>query len=594
MYSTTEIKERLQWLVKLRWAGCIGVFAVAHLVRDLADLSFPLLPMYLILGTVVLYNSYFHIKLKSADRDFSKDPIEQISLDFLVLGAAIYFSGGCDSPFLYYFIFHIVISGLLLPRIWTFRFAAVAIVLPTAILGLKHLGILPHFAVFRDEPVIYSNLLVIGSYGAVFTSTILLTAYFVTYLSDKLFREQKETKRLYALSEKLRSSIIMDEVIDIVMEEMSALTGSPSLIYFHLDKKKSLLMIHGSSQCAPADETAEQPAGSRELAIPLSDKNVFTDSLLSGEARALTSVAVNSGYEDRVLRELMVNAREITILPVMTSFTVRCSGYFHCPDDTGCPSYNSDDKRCWYIAGTMCHGKKMGTMKEKLKECINCEMFAPVGIFAIDTAPAGKHESSVNIEACMRLLDAASLAISNARLYERTLELSEIDGLTGIRNRRTFMQLLAMEIQRVHRYSKSFGLLMLDIDYFKHYNDTHGHPQGDLLLKAMAEIVRKELRETDTPGRYGGEEFIMLLPETGKDESIEIAERIRLAIETWEFPRADKQPGGRITVSIGVASYPEDGETADKLISAADDALYAAKSSGRNRVIAVNRPDMLI
>lgn len=600
-YEQKEIRERLQWLIKLRWVGCIGVFGVTHIVRDMLDLPFPMTPVYLILGFVALYNIYFQAKLRDMERDFRRDAVGQIILDFFVLAAAVYFSGGCDSPFLYYYIFHIVISGLLLSRGWTFRFAALAIALPTTVAGLKHLGILPHFAVFREEPAIYSNLLIIGAYGSVFISTILLTAYFVTYLAGKLQAEQKEIKRLYALSEKLRSSIIMDEVIAITKQELSLLTGKPLPLYLALDKSKSLLTLHLPSHIAADKSPAPAACGQVNvagvgggMAIPLSDDNIFTCTLLSGEPRMLDSSAVRSSYEDKVLKELMNNAREISVLPVMTSFTMRCSDYFHCPDNTGCPAYGSDDKRCWQISGTMCHGKKMATMDSKLNECLKCGMFAPVGVFVFDTARISRHDLAFDVAACMRLLDAASLAISNARLYEQTLELSEVDGLTEIRNRRTFLQVLTMELPRVQRYNKTFGLLMLDIDFFKNYNDTNGHPQGDVLLKTLAAIIKKQLRESDTPGRYGGEEFIMLLPETQKEESITIAERIRHAIEAWDFPRAERQPGGRITASIGVASYPEDGDTVEKLINAADDALYSAKSSGRNRVIAANRPDMLI
>ena len=140
-----EIKERLLWLVKLRWIGCIGVLVVTHIVREIEGLTFPLIPVYIILGSVALYNAYFQQRLKLPETDLLKCTIKQTSLDFLVLTAAVYFSGGCDSPFLYYYIFfHIVISGMILPKKWTFRFAAVAIILPTTIMGLKHLGILPH------------------------------------------------------------------------------------------------------------------------------------------------------------------------------------------------------------------------------------------------------------------------------------------------------------------------------------------------------------------------------------------------------------------------------------------------------------------
>lgn len=572
-FEQSEIKERLQWLVKLRWVGCIGVLIVTHIVREIANLTFSLIPVYLILGFVAIYNAYFQYKLKLPSEDLQKCAIKQISLDFIALAAAVYFSGGCDSPFLYYYIFHIVISGIILPRKWTFRFAVIAIALPTAIMGLKHIGILPHFAVFRNEPMIFTDLSIIAAYGGVFISTLLLTAYFVTYLSGKLYRKQEEIKRLYILSEKLRSSIVMDEVIKIVQEELSSLSGYTNIIYMPLDRNKLNLVYTNP-----------------ELIIPLTDKNIFTDTLLTCEAHTLESVVVSSEYENRVFKALMKDAKEIAVLPVRAAFSSKCYDYHHCPPDTGCTAYGSDDKRCWYISGTHCHGKITRNTTEKLKECVKCDMFVPVGIFIMDITRSSRLQTKYDIEACMRLLDAASLAISNAKLYEKTLELSEIDGLTGVKNRRTFLKLLDSEVHRAHRYNKSFGLMMMDIDYFKQYNDTHGHPQGDILLKLVADIIGDKLRDTDTIGRYGGEEFIALLPETNKEESVAIAERIRSEIENYKFPRAETQPGGGITLSIGVSSYPEDGDSPERIIQSADDALYAAKNTGRNRVVVANVP----
>ncbi|MFZ6006506.1 MAG: GGDEF domain-containing protein, partial [Nitrospirota bacterium] len=567
--------ERLQWLVKLRWAGCIGVLIVTHIIREIADLTFSLIPVYLILGFVAVYNAYFQYKLKLPSEDLQKCAIKQISLDFIALAAAVYFSGGCDSPFLYYYIFHIVISGIILPRKWTFRFAVVAIALPTTIMGLKHLGILPHFAVFRNEPMLFTDLSVIAAYGGVFISTLLLTAYFVTYLSDRLYKKQEEIRRLYILSEKLRSSIVMDEVIKTVREELSSLSGHTNIIYMPLDRNKLNLVYDN---------------GLNSLSIPLTDKNIFTDTLVTCEAHTLESVVVSSEHEDRVFKTLMKDAKEIAVLPVRAAFSSKCYDYHHCPPDTGCTAYGSDDKRCWYISGTHCHGKIMRNITEKLKECVKCDMFMPVGIFIVDITKSSRLEAKCDLDACMRLLDAASLAISNAKLFEKTLELSEIDGLTGVKNRRTFLKLLDSEVHRAHRYNKSFGLMMMDIDYFKQYNDTHGHPQGDILLKIVADIIGDKLRDTDAVGRYGGEEFIALLPETNKEESIAIAERIRNEIENYKFPRAETQPGGRITLSVGVSSYPEDGNSPERVMQSADDALYSAKNMGRNRVVVANVP----
>ncbi len=592
-YEQSEIKERLQWLIKLRWAGCVGVLVGTHIVREIAGLTFPLIPVYLILGFVALYNAYFQVKLKVAAKDFHKNAIEQISLDFLILAGAIYFSGGCDSPFLYYYLFHIVISGILLPRVWTYRFAILAIVLPTSIVGLKHFGILPHFAIFRNEPLLFSDLSVMAAYGGVFASTLLLTAYFVTYLSDKLYKKQEEIRRLYILSEKLRSSIVISDVIETVTEELQALSGSARIIYIPLNKSK-LALVADSSSFITHSNTEDSAAESQELIIPLADRNAFTDTLLSCEAHILETRVITSEYEDRVIKQLMGSPKEIAVLPVRAAYTTKCYDMFHCPDDTGCVAYGTEDRRCWYISGTHCHGRIMRNVTEKLKECLDCDMFAPVGIFVLDTTRKSKLEFKTDIDACMRLLDAASLAVSNAKLYEKTLELSEIDGLTLIKNRRTLLKQLGAETQRAHRYKKTFGLLMLDIDYFKHYNDTNGHPQGDILLKMIADMISENLRDTDSVGRYGGEEFIILLPESDKEEAISIAERIRKAVDNHKFPRAETQPGGKMTVSIGVSSYPDDGDAWEKIIRSADDALYVAKNMGRNRVIAANMPEALI
>ena len=565
-----EIKERLRWLVKLRWIGCVGVLVATHLVREIADLVFPLIPLYLILGFVVTYNIYFQHRLKLSSDNLRNNALLQISLDYVALAAAIYFSGGCDSPFLYYFIFHIVISGILLPKIWTFRFAAIAIALPSIIVGLKHLGLLPHFAVFRNEPVIFADLSVMASYGVVFASTLMLTAYFVTYLSDKLYKKQEEIRRLYVLSERLRSSLVMDEVIETIRGELLSLGGISNIIYMPLDRNRISLTYS-------------------DLVIPLSDRNAFTDALATCEVHVLESIAVRSEHEEVVFNKFLKGSKEIAVLPVQAALTNKCYDFFHCPEDTGCPAYGSDDRRCWHISGTHCRGKMMRTDMEKLKECVKCDIFMPVGLFLADITSSSMSDTKCDLDACMRLLDSASLAVTNAKLYEKTLELSEIDGLTGVKNRRSFLKMLGLEVSRAHRYSKFFGLMMLDIDHFKNYNDTNGHPQGDVLLKMIADKIGEKMRETDAVGRYGGEEFIVLLPETTKEDTLIIAERIRSAIAEYKFPRADKQPDGKLTVSIGVSAYPEDGDSDKKIIQAADDALYTAKALGRNRVIVANR-----
>ncbi len=575
--SAEELKERLHWLIRLRWAACTGILVGTHTIRELADLTFSLIPVYLVLGFVAIYNIYFQHRLKVRN-DLRKDALLQICLDYITLTVAVYFSGGCDSPFLYYFVFHIVISGIILPRIWTFRFAAVAMALITTIGALVHFGVLPHFAIFRNEPILFGDISVMASYGVVLASTFFFTAYVVTYLSDKLYKKQEEVKRLYALSEKLRSSIVMDEVIRTIREELSLLTGISNIQYLSVDKNRVALV--------DKDDNG--------LSIPLSDDNAFTNTLLTCDAHFLSSVVIKSSYEDSVFRNIMNNAKEIAIFPVQTSLKDKCYDFFHCPEGSICTAYKSADRRCWNISDTYCRGEILRTASEKLKKCAGCDLFAPVGIFIVDITRSSELDSKFDLDACMRLLDSAILAVSNAKLYEKTLELSETDSLTEIKNRGSFLKSLSSEISRANRYNKPFGIMMMDLDLFKKYNDLNGHPQGDVLLKTIAGLIVDTMRETDVAGRYGGEEFIAMLPETTKEETSAIAERIRSAVECHKFPRAEEQPGGKITLSIGVSCYPEDGDNSEKIIQSADDALYTAKMVGRNRVIVANKPDGLM
>jgi diguanylate cyclase (GGDEF)-like protein len=168
---------------------------------------------------------------------------------------------------------------------------------------------------------------------------------------------------------------------------------------------------------------------------------------------------------------------------------------------------------------------------------------------------------------------------------ERLLAETVTDSLTELHNFRYFQSRLKDEISRAARHQRPFGLLILDIDHFKHYNDTNGHQMGNVLLKQMAATLREALRREDFIARYGGEEFVAILPETDRAGAAVVAERLRQAIEQTDFPARGSQPGGRLTVSVGGALFPSDASVAAGLIEKADKALYAAKKAGRNRVV---------
>jgi len=170
------------------------------------------------------------------------------------------------------------------------------------------------------------------------------------------------------------------------------------------------------------------------------------------------------------------------------------------------------------------------------------------------------------------------------RLNARLTDIANRDGLTGLYNHRCFRESLEQEISRCHRHQRGFSLIFLDIDVFKRYNDTHGHLAGDSLLRALARLLQERARGETLAARYGGDEFVLLVPETDAEGARRYAEILRAAVEAHPFIGRETQPLGRVTASLGVACYPEAGSDSTTLIDHADRALYAAKDHGRNTV----------
>lgn len=193
----------------------------------------------------------------------------------------------------------------------------------------------------------------------------------------------------------------------------------------------------------------------------------------------------------------------------------------------------------------------------------------------------------------IRLLNtlAVELAISlvNAKLYFRTKELSVRDELTELYNRRHFQEVLPLEIKRAHRFGKPLTLLMIDIDFFKSFNDRYGHLAGDEILKKFVHVVSSHIREVDFMARFGGEEFVIILPNTPKEDGVLVADKIRQFVGGYSFIDGSARPEDRLTISIGLACYPDDGPTIEDLVDAADTALYEAKREGRNQIIVSRR-----
>lgn len=175
------------------------------------------------------------------------------------------------------------------------------------------------------------------------------------------------------------------------------------------------------------------------------------------------------------------------------------------------------------------------------------------------------------------------LRIQKALEHARTRRLASTDGLTGVYNHRTFQERLSQEIARADRYSRPLSVLMIDVDHFKVYNDTYGHPQGDIVLQDLARLLQEMSRTSDTVARWGGEEFAIILPETDSVGAQKIGQRLCEQVERYPFPGQELMPGGTLTISIGVATYAS-ASRKEVLLQATDTALYTAKREGRNRV----------
>ncbi|HWS56700.1 MAG TPA: sensor domain-containing diguanylate cyclase, partial [Pyrinomonadaceae bacterium] len=210
-----------------------------------------------------------------------------------------------------------------------------------------------------------------------------------------------------------------------------------------------------------------------------------------------------------------------------------------------------------------------------------------VGVLNVTDKAGGGSYDEVDLNLLEMIAPQMALAIDRAEWHRKATQfqlLSITDPLTGLVNRRYLEERLSEELERSKRHRFAMSFMMVDIDDFKNYNDRHGHQAGDLALEMTAQCLKTALRSADVAARYGGEEFSILLPQTGLAEARVIGERIRRRVERTHFPHGKSQPHGAVTVSLGVSAFGPDHDTPASVINAADQALYAAKSRGKNCV----------
>lgn len=252
-------------------------------------------------------------------------------------------------------------------------------------------------------------------------------------------------------------------------------------------------------------------------------------------------------------------------------WALRRGGVYQLDDLTGgitCAHVRAPMPARYLCAPLSAHGEVMGVLHLQAGTCV----FPPV-----PTAPLDERLA-------MTLAEHAALALMNLRLREKLRDQSIRDPLTGLFNRRYMEETLDREILRAGRDQRALGVVMLDIDHFKLFNDTHGHEAGDVLLREVGALLRSRLRATDIACRYGGEEFLLILLGAAAEGLTERLEALRVAVRQLNVRHNDALLGA-VTASMGVATFPEHGMTGTALLRAADAALYRAKGEGRNRIV---------
>ena len=323
-------------------------------------------------------------------------------------------------------------------------------------------------------------------------------------------------------------------------------------------------------------------AAMKEILLSKSDQRHLVTALEQLEALNALSSAINSAKD----RQTLISALKSTIKNLNTFMHPKTARFY----------FLNEGKFELYSESSADHSKKAAPLPDVVSRTlgsarIEYDSVALTGYFHAMASPVSasksllgaielvyEDETKMPIQSALDVFYATGrqvgMAIDNIMLYEETRRLSLHDPLTGLANRRYMDIVIKHNMDMLRRSKKLFSLIMVDIDFFKNYNDTNGHEAGDHLLLLIAEIMRREVRSVDTVTRYGGEEFLIILPEVDETIAMTVAERIRKAV----------QQGSEVTVSMGVASCCIAGATEQLLIDKADKALYLAKTEGRNCV----------
>ncbi len=382
----------------------------------------------------------------------------------------------------------------------------------------------------------------------------------IVKIKEELERTKVELNILYEISNAMRITLKLDEILYIILTGVTAHMGlgfNRAMLFLVNEKEK---FIEGKMGIGP--ESGEE---ANRIWTQIEQEKMTMDDLISAHQTNNNNNVGDSGLNRQVqrikipLREKNGGLLAMGVLDGMPLLLNKESLNKH-QDDPILKISQSEE---------------LLIVPLKSKEKVN-------GLILADNFITKKPITKDDTRMLVMLANQAGLAVENSQLYEKTVMRAHMDSLTELWNHGYFQYLLSTEIEKARVTANPLALIMLDIDDFKVYNDILGHQVGDTILKDLSLLLKNQSRTMDYVCRYGGEEFTILMPNTDKEESFLIAERLRSDIEKHHFMHEELLPNKKITVSLGLACFPQDGKAPSDLISASDKALYQAKRKGKN------------
>lgn len=378
-------------------------------------------------------------------------------------------------------------------------------------------------------------------------------------IKQELERTKSELTILYEISNAMRTTLKLDEILYIILTGVTAHIGLGfnRALLFLINEKDNI--IEGKMAIGP--ETGEE--ATRVWQYVEQEKMDMEDLINSYKV----SYHIKQSTFNRHVQELKIYLRDQK--DNLLSLVVLEGMPLHLTKET-IQNYAQDP------IIKMLKTDELVIVPLKAKDKV-------IGIILADNFITKKPIHKDELRMLIMLSNQAGLAIENSQLYEKTVIRAHLDSLTELWNHGYFQYLLGVELERSKATETPMSLILLDIDDFKVYNDNLGHQAGDRILKDMAELLKNRSRKMDYVCRYGGEEFVIILPYTEKKEAFAIAERLREYIFKYQFLHEEILPNKMITASLGLASFPDNGTTTAELLSYADKCLYEAKGKGKNQ-----------